>query len=92
MSDTMLFAVLGMPREMREHDHLSRIQFDAKVQEAISELDKRAKRIEELEKMLDLSSLSRAVEAVFKANSIYETPEELAADLLHELEGIVKEK
>jgi hypothetical protein len=50
MSDTMLCAVLMMPREMREADMLSRMQFDARVTEAAAELEKRATRIQELEK------------------------------------------
>lgn len=52
MSDTMLLAVLRMPREMREADMLGQRQFDARVLEAADELDRRAKRIDNLENAL----------------------------------------
>lgn len=49
LCDVMLLGVLRMPREMRERDCLSRVQFDSRVVEAADELESRTKRIEKLE-------------------------------------------
>jgi hypothetical protein len=52
MSDTMLIGVLSMPRELREADAMSKMQFDSRVKEACEELTKRADEIDELKRKM----------------------------------------
>ena len=53
MSDTMLIGVLSMPRELREADAMSKMQFDSRVKEACEELTKRADEIDELKRKIE---------------------------------------